>query len=235
MRERGGARGLLRGSRGARLSLREDAADQERRPRRDLDRAGDHQQHPARRPRRRHHRAGLGDAGDELVHQRDLGTLRHVPGARSLAARADRRVGTALQQDPGRDPARLARELDAALDRRWAHLGAARAEHRLRPTRTGAGGRRRVAVRRHRRGGRARRGAAGHVHRRGAGRGRSPAPYCVSTTIPASTIGSPSRTWPSWPAASCCASFARTMARPESTAAAQATAGAPGRRRSRPG
>ena len=90
------------------------------------------------------------------------------PGARPLGAGADRRVGPALQQGPGRDPARLAGELDAALDRRRTHLGAAGAEHRLRPARTGAGRRRRAAVCRHRRGGRPWRGAAGHVHRRGA-------------------------------------------------------------------
>ena len=64
------------------------------------------------------------------------------------------RMGTALQQDPGRDPPRLAGELDAALDRRRADLGAAGAQHRLRAARTGAGRRRRAAVRRHRRGGR---------------------------------------------------------------------------------
>ena len=165
---RRGPGGLLRRSRGARLPLRQDAPHPQQRRRRDLDRPCDHQQHSARRPRCRHHRAGLGHAGDELVHGRDLGTHRPVPGARSLGAGADRRVGPPLQQAAGRDTQRLARELDAALDRRRAHLGAARAEHRLRPARTGAGLGRRAAVRRHGRGGRPRRGAACHFHRRGA-------------------------------------------------------------------
>ena len=103
------------------------------------------------------------------------------------------------------------------------------------PARTGAGRRRRVAVRGHRRVGRTRCGAAGHVRRRGAvvaGRGDGAVSGRPSRRAPSSST---SRTWPSWPAASCWSSCARTTARPASTPAAPATAGVRGPRPSRPG
>ena len=67
------------------------------------------------------------------------------------------------------------------------------------------------------------------------GRGRSRGRCCIRTTIPASTSSSTSRTWRSWPAASCWSSSVPTTARRGSTPAARATAGAPGPRPSRPG